>query len=53
MKTQNQGTPTVDFNFNVVDRDNVATNNTGTVNYDPAANQFDDITGPVEDPSVP
>lgn len=53
LKTQNQGVPTVDFNFNVVDRDNVATNNTGAVNFDPAINQFDDITGPVQSPTVP
>lgn len=53
LTTQNQGVPTVDFNFNVVDRDNVATNNTGTVNFNPATNQFKDISPPVEAPNGP
>ena len=51
--TANQGTPTVDFNFGVVDRDNADANNAGTVTFDPAINQFEDITGPVQSPTVP
>ena len=41
------------FNFGVQDRDNTDANNVGTVNFNPAIGQFEDITGPVEMPSFP
>jgi hypothetical protein len=43
LETLNQGVPTVDFNFGVVDRDDADSNNVGTINFDPAINQFEDI----------
>jgi hypothetical protein len=51
--TTNQGTPGVDFNFGVVDRDTAAARNTGTVIFNPVITDFEDIPGPVEPPTVP
>ena len=54
LTTANQGVPTVDFNFGVVDRDNADANNAGNVNFNPAINQFEDIMDTdVDQPSVP
>ncbi len=53
LTTMNQGVPGTDFNFSVVDRDNTAANNAGTVNFNPAIGDFENITGPVELPTVP
>jgi hypothetical protein len=54
LTTVNQGVPTVDFNFGVVDRDNADANNTGNVNFNPAINQFEDIMATdVDQPTVP
>jgi len=41
------------FNFGVVDRDTADANNSGTIDFDPAINQFEEIDGPVEQPTVP
>jgi hypothetical protein len=43
LHTINQGVPTVDFNFGVVDLPNADANNVGNINFDPAMNQFEDI----------
>ena len=53
LTTMNQGVPTVDFNFGVEDRDTADARNIGTVTFNPAANQFEDIPGPVEMPVLP
>ena len=45
LTTMNQGVPGTDFNFSVVDRDNTAANNAGTVNFNPAIGDFGILRG--------
>lgn len=52
LETANQGVPTVDFNFGVVDRDDTDANNPANVIFTPAINQFEDI-GSVQTPVLP
>ena len=50
LETTNRGG---NFNFAVQDRDNTDSNNAGTVNFDPLIGDFEDITGPVPEPTAP